>query len=100
MSLFTAIADPVRREILRLLLSGEKPAGTLVDALDLPQPNVSKHLKALHEAGLVQVKVEGPRRLYSLEPAPLAELDSWLQPYRAFWASKLDALDNHLMRSD
>ena len=100
MSTFTAIADPVRRDILSLLRAGEQPAGALVEALDLPQPNISKHLKALHVAGLVQIRVDGPRRLYSLDPAPLMELDQWLSPYRAFWSAKLDALGDHLSRSD
>jgi DNA-binding transcriptional ArsR family regulator len=100
MSMFTAIADPVRRDILALLREGEQPAGALVENLDLPQPNVSKHLKALREAGLVQVRIDGPRRFYRLEAAPLAELDAWLAPYRAFWAGKLDALGDHLSRSD
>ncbi|HEX4296569.1 MAG TPA: metalloregulator ArsR/SmtB family transcription factor [Devosia sp.] len=100
MSTFTAIADPVRRDILALLASGEQPAGALVDALGLPQPNVSKHLKALKQAGLVRVRIDGPRRLYSLDPTPLAELDAWLAPYRAFWAGKLDALGDHLKRTD
>jgi DNA-binding transcriptional ArsR family regulator len=100
MSTFTAIADPVRRDILALLRQGEQPAGALVDALALPQPNVSKHLKALHAAGLVSIRVDGPRRLYSLDPAPLAELDAWLAPYREFWTGKLDALGDHLLRTD
>ena len=100
MSTFTAIADPVRRDILALLRNGEQPAGALVETLDLPQPNVSKHLKALHKAGLVRIRVDGPRRFYSLDPAPLAELDQWLAPYRAFWSAKLDALGDHLNRSD
>ena len=100
MSTFTALADPVRRDILALLRQGEQPAGALVDALALPQPNVSKHLKALHTAGLVTIRVDGPRRLYSLDPTPLAELDQWLAPYRAFWTGKLDALGDHLMRTD
>ena len=100
MSTFAAIADPVRRDILGLLRQGEQPAGALVEALALPQPNVSKHLKALHAAGLVSVRVDGPRRLYSLDPAPLAELDQWLAPYRDFWTGKLDALGDHLMRTD
>jgi DNA-binding transcriptional ArsR family regulator len=100
MSTFTAIADPVRRQILALLMRGEQPAGTLVDALNLPQPNVSKHLKALRQAGLVQIRIDGPRRLYSLDPTPLAELDDWLAPYRAYWSHKLDALGDHLKRSD
>ena len=100
MEIFTALADPVRRDILALLRRGEQPAGTLVDTLDLPQPNVSKHLKALREAGLVTIRVDGPRRLYSLDPRPLAELDDWLAPYREFWANRLDALGDHLDRTD
>ena len=100
MSTFAALADPVRRDILALLRQGELPAGALVMALGLPQPSVSKHLKALREAGLVRTRVDGPRRLYSLDPTPLAELDAWLRPYRVFWAGKLDALGDHLNRSD
>jgi DNA-binding transcriptional ArsR family regulator len=100
MEIFMAIADPVRRDILALLRQGEQAAGTLVDTLALPQPNVSKHLKALREAGLVTIRVDGPRRLYSLDPKPLAELDAWLAPYREFWAGKLDALGDHLDRTD
>ena len=100
MTTFAALADPVRRDILTLLQQGERPAGVLVDMLDLPQPNVSKHLKILRDAGLVRVRVEGPSRIYSLDPAPLAELDGWLAPFRGFWADKLDALGDHLSRSD
>lgn len=100
MTIFIALSDPVRREILGLLRQGEQPAGTIVDLLALPQPNVSKHLKALREAGLVSIRTDGPRRLYSLDPRPLAELDAWLQPYREFWATRLDALGDHLDRTD
>ena len=100
MTTFSAIADPTRREILALLRNGEQPAGALVERLGLPQPNISKHLKTLREAGLVRTRIDGPRRLYSLDLAPLAELDDWLQPYRAFWSAKLDALGDHLLRSD
>ena len=100
MEIFTALADPVRRDVLALLRRGEQPAGTLVETLDLPQPNVSKHLKALREAGLVTIRVDGPRRLYSLDPRPLAELDDWLAPYREFWANRLDELGDHLDRTD
>ena len=100
MSVFDAISDPVRRDILSMLRAGEVPAGTLVETLDLPQPNVSKHLKVLREVGLVRMRIDGPRRLYSLDPGPLLELDAWLQPYREFWAGKLDALGDHLARSD
>ncbi|MFI5015552.1 MAG: ArsR/SmtB family transcription factor [Hyphomicrobiales bacterium] len=100
MSIFEALADPTRRNILAILRLGEQPAGAMVEALALPQPSVSKHLKVLREAGLVRARIDGPRRLYSLDPAPLAELDAWLSPYRAFWADKLDALGDHLNRSD
>ena len=100
MPVFEALADPVRRDILGLLRQGEQAAGALVGALGLPQPSVSKHLKTLREAGLVRARVEGPRRLYTIDPAPLAALDAWLAPYRAFWADKLDALGEHLKRSD
>ena len=100
MTLFEALAEPARREILNLLRRGEQPAGALVAALGLPQPSVSKHLKTLREAGLVHVRGDGPRRFYSLDPAPLAELDAWLSPFRIFWAEKLGALDDHLSRSD
>lgn len=100
MSSFAAIADPIRRDILALLRAGEQSAGALVEALDLPQPNVSKHLKVLRDAGLVRIRIDGPRRLYTLDPAPLAELDQWLAPYREFWAGRLDALGDHLERTD
>lgn len=100
MSAFDALADPLRRDILALLRQGERPAGELVAALGKPQPMVSKHLKTLREAGLVRARIDGPRRLYSLDPTPLAELDTWLAPYRRFWAGKLDALGDHLKRSD
>jgi DNA-binding transcriptional ArsR family regulator len=99
MSAFTAIADPTRRQILALLRDGELPVGALVATLKLPQPNVSKHLSALREAGLVRIRVDGPKRFYSLDQAPFAEFDAWLAPYREFWALKFDALGNHLDRS-
>jgi len=97
---FAALADPTRRMILALLRNGEQPAGTLVACLGLPQPSVSKHLKVLRQAGMVRARVAGPQRLYSLDPAPLAQLDAWLAAYRPFWTVKLDALGDHLSRSD
>ncbi len=96
MSAYAALADPHRRQILDLLREGERPAGALVERLSLSQPGVSKHLKVLREAGLVVVRVEGKQRVYALHPAPLAEVDSWLQPYRMLWASRLDDLEQHL----
>lgn len=95
-SSYAAVAEPHRRQILDLLRDGERPAGDLVEQLTISQPGVSKHLKVLREAGLVSVRADGKRRLYSLQPEPLAELDQWLEPYRAFWANRLDALEHHL----
>ena len=96
MDAFEAIAEPNRRRILDLLRTGERPAGDLVEALDLSQPGVSKHLKLLRETGLVRVRADGQRRLYSLEPGRLAAVEAWLEPYRAFWRERLDALETHL----
>jgi DNA-binding transcriptional ArsR family regulator len=96
MSPFEAIAEPNRRLLLDLLRSGERPAGDLVEATGLSQPSVSKHLKQLRLAGLVSMRVDGQRRLYRLAPNKLAELDSWLQPFRQFWSDHLDALHDHL----
>jgi DNA-binding transcriptional ArsR family regulator len=98
MSPFEALAEPNRRRILDVLRDGERPAGDLVEALAISQPGVSKHLKLLREAGLVSVRADGQRRLYSLEPRGLADLDAWLMPYRRFWAGRLSALDAHLER--
>ncbi len=97
---FAVLAEPSRRRILDLLRERERSVGELVEELQLSQPGVSKHLRVLREAGLVRVRVEGQRRLYQLRPEPLAELDIWLSPYRAFWSGRLDALENHLDRKD
>jgi DNA-binding transcriptional ArsR family regulator len=93
---FAALAEPSRREILDLLREGERPVGELVGRLGLSQPGVSKHLRVLREAGLVEVRPDGRRRLYGLRAAPLAELDAWLAPYRRHWSGRLDALERHL----
>ncbi|HEY4572266.1 MAG TPA: metalloregulator ArsR/SmtB family transcription factor [Kribbella sp.] len=97
---FEVLAEPRRREILDLLRSGERPVGDLVDALALSQPAVSKHLKVLREAGLVEVRHDAQRRWYRLRPAPLAEVDAWLEPYRDLWRGRLDALEAHLDQMD
>ncbi len=96
MTTFEILADPTRRRVLDLLREGERPVGELVAALDLSQPGVSKHLRVLREAGLVAVRRDAQRRWYRLDPAPLAEIDAWLAPYRRLWASRLDALERHL----
>src|SRR5471030_589456 len=96
MSPFEALADEHRRQILDLLRDGERPAGDLVDALPLSQPGASRHLRILREAGLVTVRKDAQRRVYRLAPGRLAEVDAWLAPYRKFWSSRLDALEDHL----
>src|SRR5437016_7256652 len=93
---FEVLAEPRRREILDLLRAGERPVGELVEKLALTQPAVSKHLKVLREAGLFEVRQDAQRRWYRLRPAPLAEVDAWLAPYRRLWNTHLDALERHL----
>ncbi|MGI5160065.1 ArsR/SmtB family transcription factor [Microbispora sp. CA-102843] len=93
---FEVLAEPRRREILDLLRDGELLAGDLVGRLALTQPTVSKHLKVLREAGLVEVRKEAQRRWYRLRPEPLADIDAWLAPYRWLWSDRLDALERHL----
>jgi DNA-binding transcriptional ArsR family regulator len=93
---FNAVAEPRRRQILDVLGAGERPVGELVAALGIPQPLVSKHLRVLKDAGLVQARVDAQRRLYRIRPEPLAEVDEWLAPYRALWTASLDRLEQHL----
>jgi DNA-binding transcriptional ArsR family regulator len=95
-STFEVLAEPRRREILDLLRDGERLVGDLVDRLELAQPTVSKHLKVLKGAGLVDVRQDAQRRWYRVRPAPLAEIDAWLAPYRRMWTDSLDALERHL----
>ncbi|OXM61805.1 MULTISPECIES: ArsR/SmtB family transcription factor [Amycolatopsis] len=95
-STFEVLAEPRRREILDLLRTSERPVGDLVERLRLTQPAVSKHLKVLREAGLVEVRQDAQRRWYRLRPEPLAEIDAWLAPYRRMWHTSLDALERHL----
>jgi DNA-binding transcriptional ArsR family regulator len=98
MSAFAALADPTRRRIVELLAEGERSAGELAAQFDTSRPGVSRHLRVLREHGLVRAREDGARRLYSLDPAPLAELDDWLARYRGFWDNRLDALDTELAR--
>jgi DNA-binding transcriptional ArsR family regulator len=95
-STFEVLAEPRRREILDLLRDGERLVGYLVDRLELTQPTVSKHLKVLRSAGLVEVRQDAQRRWYRLRLTPLAEIDEWLAPYRRLWTNSLDALEQHL----
>jgi DNA-binding transcriptional ArsR family regulator len=93
---FEVVAEPARREILDLLLDGARPVGELVAETGLSQPNTSRHLRILREAGLVESRPDGQRRLYELRPEGLAELERWLLPYRRLWRRGLDALERHL----
>jgi DNA-binding transcriptional ArsR family regulator len=95
---FEVLAEPSRRRILDLLRDEERSVGDLVDRMPLSQPGVSRHLKVLRDAGLVDVRQQAQRRLYAVNPEPLAEIDAWLEPYRRLWTQRLDALEAHLDR--
>jgi DNA-binding transcriptional ArsR family regulator len=95
-TVFDVIAEPTRRQILDLLLERPRSVGELVERLETSQPGTSKHLRVLRDAGLVKVRRDAQRRWYELSPAPLAEIDAWLWPYRVLWAERLDALEQHL----
>ncbi|HEX6538570.1 MAG TPA: metalloregulator ArsR/SmtB family transcription factor [Candidatus Dormibacteraeota bacterium] len=96
MSIFPVLAEPHRRLILDVLREDERPVGELVTRLRLSQPAVSKHLRVLREAGLVDVRVDAQRRLYRTRADALREIDEWLLPYRQMWRDSLDGLDRHL----
>lgn len=102
MHAFEVLAEPVRRAIVETLADGELSSGHLTDVVQarfgIAQPGVSRHLRVLRENGLVTVRADGNRRLYAINPAPLAELDEWLTPYRKLWANRLDALDTEIRR--
>jgi DNA-binding transcriptional ArsR family regulator len=101
MNALAALADPTRRRIVELLATqpdGELSAGELAAHFDTSRPGVSRHLRVLRELGVVSARGEGTRRLYSLRPEPLAELDDWLGRYRGFWTNRLDALDTEIHR--
>jgi DNA-binding transcriptional ArsR family regulator len=95
-AIWSVLIDPNRRAMLELLLERPRTVGELVDELDLAQPTTSKHLRVLREAGFVRVVRDAQRRIYTIDPAPLAELDAWLAPYRRLWNDRLDALGRHL----
>ena len=94
----TAVAVPIRRRVLELVRDREVAAGELASQFDVSRPAVSRHLRVLREHGLVHARVEGQRRLYSLDPRPLEELDAWLDHYGEFWRNRLAALDTELKR--
>jgi DNA-binding transcriptional ArsR family regulator len=93
---FDVVAEVSRRRILDLLIDEERPVGDLVELLSLSQPTVSKHLKVLREAGLVEARNDAQRRIYRVRPEPLREIDEWLAPFRQRWAGHLNALERHL----
>ena len=99
LAVLDVIAEPTRRRILDAVRDGECSVSDLVEAVGMHQPGVSRHLKVLRDAGLVEVRPDGQRRLYRLNPEPLRELDAWLEPYRAHWVGRLDALERHLART-
>ena len=102
MHAFDVLGDPVRRRILELLADGEQPAGTLAavvgEEFGISQPGVSAHLRVLRESGFATVRADGVRRLYAVDPAPLREVDAWLDRFRGFWDQHLDALATELKR--
>ena len=97
-SAFAIVAEPSRRAILSLLASSELSVGEIEQQLRMPQPSVSKHLRVLREAGLVESRVDAQRRVYRIRPEPLRELDAWLAPFRRHWSAHVDALERHLDR--
>jgi DNA-binding transcriptional ArsR family regulator len=99
LAVLDVIADPTRRRILDAVRDGERSVNDLVAQVGMHQPGVSRHLKVLRDAGLVEVRRDAQRRLYRLRAEPLAELDAWLEPYREHLAGRLDALERHLQRT-
>lgn len=93
---FAALADSTRLRIVELLASGEATAGAIGAHFPVSAPAVSQHLKALRQSGLVKVRIDGQRRIYSLDPAGFAEMESWLAGMRGFWSGRLDALERAL----
>jgi len=97
---FEVIAEPNRRAILSLLVASQQSVGSIERQLGMPQPTVSKHLRVLREAGFVESRVDAQRRVYRLKPEPFREVDDWLDQFRRFWSTHLDALERHLDNMD
>jgi len=97
-SVFEVIVEPNRRAMLSLLATSERTVGEIESRLRLPQPTVSKHLKVLRDAGIVESHVDAQRRVYRLKPEPLREVDDWLSQFRQLWTVHMDALERHLDR--
>lgn len=99
-SIFEIIAEPNRRAILGLLVSSEQSVGEIERQLRMSQPTVSKHLRVLRDAGFVESTVDAQRRLYRLKPEPFRQLDAWLDQFRRFWSTHIDALERYLDRME
>jgi DNA-binding transcriptional ArsR family regulator len=95
---FEALGDPTRRRIVELVAERERSAGEIAAAFSISRPGVSKHLRVLREEGIVRAREAGTRRLYSLEPRALDEVDDWVERCRSFWTNRLDALGTELRR--
>jgi DNA-binding transcriptional ArsR family regulator len=91
--LFQTLADPMRRRILDALRAGEQAVNDVVDAVDIHQSGVSRHLRILHEAGFVHIRPDGPKRFYSLRPEPFRALDQWVANYGTLWEARLDKFE-------
>ncbi|HET9609758.1 MAG TPA: metalloregulator ArsR/SmtB family transcription factor [Acidimicrobiales bacterium] len=102
MHAFDVLGDPVRRRVLELLADGERTSGAIAEVVreefGISQPAVSQHLGVLRSTGFVHVRVDGPRRVYSLDPTPLQSVDAWLDRFRRFWSQRLDALGTEIAR--
>jgi len=100
MNSLTALADPTRQRIIELLSHGERAAGDITAEFDISAPAVSQHLKVLREAKLVSVRVDAQRRIYTLNPKGLDEVDAWLKQVRRFWSARLDKLETAMRQAD
>jgi DNA-binding transcriptional ArsR family regulator len=102
MHAFDVLGDPVRRRLLELLAEGERASGEMTAVVQaefgITQSAVSQHLKVLRDAGFAQVRIDGPRRIYTVDAAPMAEIDAWLARFRGFWAPRLEALATEVAR--
>jgi len=98
LDVFQTLADPTRRHIVELLRGGERAVNDIVDVMDIDQSGVSRHLRILNESGFVEVRPDGPRRVYSLRPEPFRELEAWVTAYRTLWEARLDRFGEALQR--
>ena len=103
MHAFDVLGDPVRRRILELLARGERTAGSLTEVIreefGITQAGVSQHLRTLRESGFVRVRIQGSRRIYSVDSKPLQEVDAWISEFRGFWKQRLHALTGEIARA-